>query len=121
MSNFTIQSNKADAWRQLKVGMKRTQRVSIEFQHREVTLTVAGSIFDLRDHVPFEGGPDTSTVCSICGSPWISIVVGTGEEMAATAHVINCALGQAGVHLHVTPAGELQICRKSLEAIKEKL
>jgi len=98
--------------------MKRTQRLSIEIQHREVVIAVSGSTLDGQDDVPNDAG--SAVARCICGSPWILVAVHGGEEAATSTNAIHRALEQAGMHLHVAANGELSICRKSLEDLKEK-
>ncbi len=80
--------------------MKRTTRISIEFQHREVTITVAGSTLHVQDSEP--GAPNTLTVCPSCGSPWITIVAQVNGEIPANSDRIRRALQQSGLHLQVS-------------------
>ena len=98
--------------------MKRTKRLSIEFQHREVTITVTGSALQARD-----GEPDTANppaVCPACGSSWITIVARVDGDAPANADRIHRALQQSGLHVQVSPAGQLRICQRSFEELKEK-
>ena len=99
--------------------MKITKRLSIEFQHREVTILVAGSTLQVQEHEP--GAGKTPAVCPTCGSSWITIIARMDGEVAADTGRIHRALEQSGLHLQVAPAGQLQICRRSFEEIKEKL
>ena len=99
--------------------MKITKRLTIEFQHREVTLSVAGATLHVQEsesdamHAP--------AFCSTCGGPWIAIARGVEGETPAHIERIRDALHQSGLHLQVSPAGQLRICQRSFEAIKEKL
>jgi hypothetical protein len=102
-----------------KDAMKRTKRLSIELQHREVTITVTGSALHVRDSEP--DSSKTPTVCPTCGSPWITIVAQVDGDAPASTDRIRRALEQFGLHLQVSPAGQPQICRRSFEEIKEKL
>ena len=98
--------------------MKTTKRLSIEFRHREVTITVTGSALHVQD-----GKPDTSnppTVCPTCWSPWITILSSVDGDATADTDRIHRALRQAGLHVQVTSAGKLNICQRSFEEIKEK-
>ena len=99
--------------------MKRTKRLSIEFQHREVTITVTGSALHARDGEPDAANPPA--VCPACGGPWITIVARVDGDVPASTDRIHRALEHFGLHLQVSPAGQLQICRRSFEEIKEKL
>ena len=99
--------------------MKITKRLSIEFQHREVNILAAGSTLHVQGGEP--DAENTPTVCPTCGSSWITIVALVDGEVAADTGRIHRALEQSGLHLQVAPAGQLQICRRSFEEIKEKL
>jgi hypothetical protein len=99
--------------------MKTTKRLSIEFRHREVTITVEGSTLRVPGSEP--DAADTPTVCPTCGSPWITIVARLDGDAPANTDRIHRALEQTGLHLRVSPAGQLQICRRSFEEFKEKL
>jgi hypothetical protein len=104
--------------------MKRTKRLSIEIQHREVMIAVSSLIGDLQEpgrHDMESKAGDLPGICSVCGSPWIPVVVHGGDEVPAGAHNVHRALERAGMHLHVSATGQLNICRKSLENIKENL
>jgi hypothetical protein len=102
-----------------KDAMKRTKRLSIEFRHREVTITVTGSTLQVQDSEP--DAANTPTVCPTCGSPWITIVARVDGEVSANTDRIHRALQQSGLHLQVSPAGQLQICRRSFEEVKDIL
>ena len=99
--------------------MKITKRLSIEFQHREITIAVSNATLHARDDEP--GAGNVPVICPACGSPWITVAVDAGEDAAASASSIHRALQQCGLHLHVSAAGQLRICRRSFEEIKEKL
>ncbi len=99
--------------------MKRTQRLSIEIQHREVTISVSSSTLERQDEVAQEADSAVA-ICEICGSPWIPVVVHGSEGAVSNANTIHRALEQVGMHVHLSATGELSICRKSLEDPKEK-
>jgi len=99
--------------------MKRTQRLSIEIQHREVTIAVSGLTVERLGGVREEVGSTVST-CDLCGSHWIPVDVHWGEEAVTSADIIHRTLEQAGMHVQASETGELNICRKSLEVLKEK-
>jgi hypothetical protein len=101
-----------------KDAMKRTKRLSIQFQHREVTITVTGPAFHVQDSEP--DTPNPPAVCPTCGSPWITIVARVDGDTAATTDRIHRALERFGLHLQVSPVGQLRICQRSFEELKEK-
>jgi len=98
--------------------MKITKRLSIEFQHREVTILVAGSTLQVQEHEP--GAGKTPAVCPTCGSSWITIVARVDGDAPANTDRIHLALEQSGLHLQVSPIGQLRICQRSFEELKEK-
>jgi hypothetical protein len=98
--------------------MKRTQRLSIEIQHREVVIAVSGPTLEGPEEISKDAGSVVPRC--ICGSPWVLVAVHGGDEAATSAIAVHRALEQAGLHLHVAANGELSICRKSLEDLKEK-
>jgi hypothetical protein len=98
--------------------MNKIRRLSIEFQHREVTITVEGSTLDVQHCEP--DAANTAAVCPSCNSPWISIV----PRMAGNASVgpdrIHSLLQESGLHVQVSAAGQVRICKKSFEELKER-
>jgi hypothetical protein len=99
--------------------MKRMTRLSIDFQHREVTITFAGSTLHVQNGEP--DAANTPRVCPTCGSPWVTVAARVDGNIPTSVDRIHHALLQSGLHLQVLPAGQLQICRRSFEEIKEKL
>ena len=116
---FNIENDNPTPSRFTKDDMRRTKRLSIEFQHREITIAVSNATLHARDDEPAAG--NAPVACPACGSPWITVAVDAGEDAAASASSIHRALQQCGLHLHVSAAGQLRICRRSFEEIKEKL
>lgn len=100
-----------------KEDMKRTKRLSIEFLHREVVITVEGPVLFVPNQEPVR--VDDATVCPTCGGRWITIVARAAGDVSADTDRIYHALQQSGLHLQVSSAGELRICHKSFEEIKE--
>jgi hypothetical protein len=98
--------------------MRRTKRLSIEVRHREVTITIAGSTQQAQ--VPGPPGTTAVAVCPVCGSPWITIAARIDGDSPANTDRVHSALMQSGLHLQVSPAGQLWICQRSFEALKEK-
>jgi hypothetical protein len=98
--------------------MKRTKRLSIEFLHREVTITVENSTLHFQDGESETA--DASAVCPACGSPWFTLVAPAEGNIEARVEPIRRALEQSSLHLQVSPAGQLRICQRSFEVLKEK-
>jgi hypothetical protein len=99
-----------------KDDMKKTKRLSIEYRHREVTITVEGAALRVED-----SGPNAVEACPACGSPWITLVAPTGGDFAASVDRIRQSLEQSGLHRQISPAGQIRICQRSFEELKEKL
>jgi hypothetical protein len=97
--------------------MKR--RISIEYRYREVTITVEGSTLHVQDTEP--DAANAPEGCPICGSSWITRLAPRDGDGPASVDRVRRALQQSGLHVQVTPAGQLRICKKSFEALKEKL
>ena len=98
--------------------MKRTKRLSIEFRHREVTITVQGSTLHVQDSEP--DAASAPATCPTCGSPWITRVAPADGDAPTSIDSIHRALQQSGLHVQVTPAGQFLICQRSFEELKEK-
>ena len=101
-----------------KDDMKKTKRLSIEFRHREVTITVEGSTLHVQDSEP--DAASAPAACPACGSPWITAFTRAAGDVPAGVDQIHRALRQSGMHAQVSPAGLLRICQRSFEELKEK-
>jgi hypothetical protein len=114
-----LQDCKSPIWptRLNKEDMRRTKRISIEFQHREVTITVDASTVKARGRD--SEAPNDKEVCPDCGSPWITIVEPPDNSLAAGVDRMCDALRASGLHLQVSRSGQIRICKKSFEEIKE--
>jgi hypothetical protein len=99
--------------------MKKTQRLTIEIQQREVVIAISHPAVEPHE----ERQPESDvavTPCEMCGSDWVQVAVQGCPDTLGSDNHIHRALEQAGMHLHVSANGELRICRKSLEDLKEK-
>jgi hypothetical protein len=115
---YDLGSDNADPSRSSKDDMKKTKRLSIEFRHREVTITVNGSTLHVQNTEP--DAANASALCPTCNSPWITVVAAADGDASASVGRIHRALQQAGLHVQVSPANRLQICQRSSEELKEK-
>ena len=119
---------------------KTVKRLSIYVQHREVTITVSGSVAAVRKapaavqgspaavqgspaavHVRSQATQDTTGLCHTCNSPWVNVAAWIDGDPAASVDRIRYALEQIGLHLQVSPADQLQICQRSFQHLKENL
>ena len=99
--------------------MKMKRRISIEYRRREVAITVEGSALHVQDSEPDVA--DLPVSCPTCGSSWITRVAPGDEEGSASLDRVRRTLQQSGLHVQVTPTGQLRICQRSFEELKEKL
>jgi hypothetical protein len=98
--------------------MKRVRRISLSVEHREVSVTVAQSAETGEPRpLAMPGDAAQAEPCPECGAPWITVAAQAGESGAAGVAGIYRTLQPSGVHMQISPAGELRICSKSLEAI----
>lgn len=97
--------------------MKMKRRISIEYRHREVTIAVAGSVLHVQDSEP--DAANAPAVCPTCGSLLITVAARTEGDTPYTLDRMSPVLQQSGLHLQVSPTGQLQICQRSLKEIKE--
>jgi hypothetical protein len=99
--------------------MKKMRRLSIEYRHREVTITVEGSTLHVQD-----GNSDAArgaSVCPACGGSWITMTAPPEGDLAAGVDHVLHMLQQSGLHVQASPAGELLICQSSFDKFKETL
>lgn len=98
--------------------MTRKRRLSIEFERREVTVTVRHST-DVADPENRGGGPGGAPgACRICGCPNL---LPLGESMARCSGRqadLSLALTTGALHLDAA-GGELRVCERSFEIFKE--
>ncbi len=98
--------------------MKRKRRLSIEFEHREVTVTVRRSIdaAALEDEARVDG--NASAGCRMCGC---QNLLPLGESMArypGNQADLSLALTTGELHL-ASGGGQLWLCERSFEVFKE--
>jgi hypothetical protein len=99
--------------------MKKTKRLLIEHWHRELTITIEGPAPPVQDSE--WDSANATMACSVCGSRWINLIVTPGSgDVPESVECIRRTLEQSGLHLQVSAAGQLRICQRSLEGLKEK-
>ena len=103
------------------VPMKRVRRISLSVEHREVSVSISQIVVTSSESCPTQTPGDAAQpeTCPDCGASWITVVAQAGENAGPNATNIHRALKQYGAHVHVSATGELRICRKSFEEIKE--
>ena len=102
--------------------MKRTRRVSVEIEYREISifLTLSGSQVAAEAPVPLDSGP-VPGACSICGAPWVFVTPKAGAPLGAHIEQVLSAFFQLGLHPPLFAGGLFLICRQSFDQLKERL
>ena len=102
--------------------MKRTRRVSIEIEHREISifLTLSESRADAPTAVPADSGP-IPAACPVCGAPWVFVTPKEGGSQSAPLEQVSSVLQQLGLHPPLFAGGMFLICRQSFDQLKERL
>ena len=98
--------------------MKTKKRLSINFSHREVALSINTSMLSVLNGEP--EAADTVTTCHSCDCPWIDIAAAADRDIVAIVDHLRYAFQQVGLHLQISPAGQLQICQNSFQVLKEQ-
>ncbi len=109
--------------------MKRTRRVSIEIEHREISifLTLSGSqvaaessVSLSSEPVPRDSGP-VPAACPICGAPWVFVTPRAGGSQGSHLEQVSSAFQQLGLHPPLFAGGMFLICRQSFDHLHERL
>jgi hypothetical protein len=107
--------------------MKRTKRVSILIEHLRfsISLTASGAAEVPAATSGEDGGSklevgSISPLCPHCGAAWIAVTLQAADAAAAGSDTVYRALQQHGLHVLTGPAGQLNICSKSLEKISSE-
>ena len=102
--------------------MKRTRRVSVEIEHREISisLTLIEPRADSRAHMLPDSGP-VAAACPICGAPWVFVTPQGGDSPGSLIEPVASVLRQLGLHPPIFAGGMFLICRQSFDQLREKL
>jgi hypothetical protein len=102
--------------------MKRTRRVSVEIEHREISisLTLIEPRADSRAHMFPDSGP-VAAACPICGAPWVFVTPQEGDSQGSLSEPVVCVFRQLGLHPPIFAGGMFLICRQSFDQLREKL
>jgi hypothetical protein len=92
------------------VRMRKIRRVTVEIEHREVTLTSGRS--------PMVWSPDAARpdACPVCGSPRILSLVEALTEPGFIQELLDFSSSADRVHLGRSLGGEYWICGESLHS-----
>ena len=102
-----------------KDALKRSERVWMEYRHRELAISVEGSTLSIQGSKPDHAS--LPTACRISRGPWIATIACVKGDAPANVDRIHSAVERFGSHLQDSPAGQLWICKRSPEEFKEKL
>jgi hypothetical protein len=100
--------------------MKRTRRVSVQIEHREVSITftlieprVADPVF------PDSEGPIPQS-CPICGAPWVFVNPNEGSTDGSHIEDVASAFSRLSLHPAIFAGGMFLICRQSFDQLRDK-
>jgi len=102
--------------------MKRTRRVSIEIEHREisVSLTINEAQTDAtRGTAPDQPKPLGN--CSICGSPLALVIRQAGDLDGVHAEQLLAAFLYSGLHPPINSGGDVYVCSQSFRHLNHTL
>lgn len=103
--------------------MKRIRRITVEIVQRRQQLTMRetgaapagepiGAAGPARESEPPEG-------CPRCGAPWVLLHEPDTALKGAPSLDLYAALASLDLHLQTTPGGQVWICRRSYDRLKE--
>jgi hypothetical protein len=104
--------------------MKRTRRISIEIEHRELSFSITQAT---GGHVTetFQSSPGSNeeppSLCPICGASWLLLLDATAARQENKGKTIQEILLTYDFHLHTSPSGALWACRRSFQNVKGNL
>jgi hypothetical protein len=94
--------------------MKRTRRVSIEIEHREISVSL--TINEAQTHATRGTAPDNPKplgTCSICGAPLALVIHKAGGLDGVHAEQLLAAFHYSGLHPPIYSGGVLYVCSQS--------
>jgi hypothetical protein len=101
--------------------MNRLRRISLKVEHRTISVTwtqttqIAGEAYP--PHKPNDAGqPDT---CPDCGGPWLPDFSTAILDTHCSLDLLQTALQNNRLHLQYLPDGQLRVCERSFEQIRE--
>lgn len=102
--------------------MKRTRRVSLEIEHREISifLRVRESNATGQPTVPPDSAPIPAN-CPMCGAPWVFVTPKAGHPQGSPIEQVSSVFEQLGLHPPLFAGGMFLICRQSFDQMREKL
>jgi hypothetical protein len=104
------------------MGMKRTRRVSIEIEHREISVSL--TINEAQTHATRGTAPDQPKplgACSICGAPLALVIRQAGDLDGVHAEQLLAAFLYSGLHPPIYSDGDLYVCSQSFRHLNHTL
>ena len=103
------------------MGIKRTRRVCIEIEHREVavSLTINDATHAARGTAPDQAKP--VGICSICGGPLAMVIRQAAKLDAVHAEQLLAAFLCSGLHPPICSGGDLYVCSQSFRHLNYTL
>lgn len=102
--------------------MKRTRRVSIEIEHREISVSLTineSQLHATRGTAPDQPKPLGS--CSICGSPLAPVIRQAGDLDGVHAEQLLAAFLYSGLHSPIYSGCDLYVCSQSFRLLNHTL
>jgi hypothetical protein len=102
--------------------MKRTRRVSIEIEHREITVSL--TINEAQTHATRGTAPDQPPPlgnCTICGAPLALVIRQAGDLDVVYAEKLLAAFLYSGLHPPIYSGGDLYVCSQSFRHLNHTL
>jgi hypothetical protein len=104
------------------MGMKRTRRVSIEIEHREISVSL--TINEAQTHATRGTAPDQTQplgTCAICGGPLAMVIRQAAKVDAVHAEQLLTAFLCSGLHPPIYSGGDLYVCSQSFRHLNHTL
>ncbi len=104
--------------------MKRTRRVAIEIEHREISIFLTVNESQADGQAPAPLSPDFAPIpaaCPICGAPWVFVTPKAGGSQGSHIEQVVSVFRQLDPHPPLFAGGMFLICRQSFDQLREKL
>jgi hypothetical protein len=96
--------------------MKRTRRVTVEIEHRSISISQTESRCVADSDVHAAAMP---VACSVCGAAWMLVSPEADGGFDSEAQQIFQVLRQRGLHTHFSAGGKLWVCSQSFQHLSE--
>jgi hypothetical protein len=101
--------------------MTRIRRISLRVERREISLSItqAGTTPGEAGEAQTPNNAIPPNACPDCGSPWLPDLQKALLDGKIELNLLQSAILAHRLHLQRGPDGELWVCERSLEQIKE--